>query len=53
MLFSFILKGKGLLNTFWLISKVGPIGRAVELETPGFFENHHPAYMADLDDDPE
>lgn len=46
-----ILKGKGMMDTYWLCGKEGGVGRSVELDTPGFFEQGHmPAYMADLDD---
>lgn len=40
-----------MMDTYWLCGKEGGVGRSVELDTPGFFEQEHqPAYMADLDD---
>ncbi len=46
------VKGKGLLETYWLCGKEGGgFSRSVELETPGFFENsYEPAFMADVGD---
>lgn len=45
------VKGKGMMDTYWLCGKEGGVGRSVELDTPGFFEQtHQPAFMEDLDD---
>ncbi|XP_046389564.1 uncharacterized protein LOC124158484 [Ischnura elegans] len=42
------VKGKGLMETYWLTGKIGGIGRAAELDTPGFFEDVQPVFMRSL-----
>ncbi|XP_071446194.1 uncharacterized protein [Hetaerina americana] len=42
------VKGKGLMETYWLTGKIGGIVRAAELDTPGFFEDVQPVFMRSL-----
>ncbi|XP_035705961.1 uncharacterized protein LOC110846821 [Folsomia candida] len=47
------VKGKGMLETYWLCGKDGVFTRSVELDTPGFFENNHEPdalWMMDVND---
>ncbi|XP_037094496.1 atrial natriuretic peptide receptor 1-like [Pollicipes pollicipes] len=40
------IKGKGSMPTYWLLEKVGGISRALEINTPGFFDaNQLPEFM--------
>ncbi|XP_065346334.1 guanylate cyclase 2G [Cloeon dipterum] len=39
------VKGKGVLETYWLVGKQGGITRASELDTPGFFEDLQPIFI--------
>ncbi|XP_059491276.1 receptor-type guanylate cyclase gcy-1 isoform X2 [Neocloeon triangulifer] len=42
------VKGKGVLETYWLVGKQGGITRASELDTPGFFEDLQPMFIRRL-----
>ena len=43
-----LLKGKGSMDTYWLICKDGGIARAAELDLPTFFEDVRPVFMRRL-----
>ncbi|XP_071648798.1 uncharacterized protein [Temnothorax longispinosus] len=42
------VKGKGLMDTYWLECKDGGIARAAELDLPSFFEDVRPVFMRRL-----
>ncbi|XP_025158070.1 uncharacterized protein LOC105182028 isoform X1 [Harpegnathos saltator] len=42
------VKGKGLMDTYWLECKDGGIARAAELDLPTFFEDVRPVFMRRL-----
>uniref|UniRef100_A0A0C9QND4 guanylate cyclase n=1 Tax=Fopius arisanus TaxID=64838 RepID=A0A0C9QND4_9HYME len=42
------VKGKGLMDTYWLECKDGGIARATELDLPTFFEDVRPVFMRRL-----
>ncbi|XP_026674281.1 uncharacterized protein LOC108630979 isoform X2 [Ceratina calcarata] len=42
------VKGKGLMDTYWLECKDGGIARAAELDQPSFFEDVRPVYIRRL-----
>lgn len=45
------VKGKGLMDTYWLECKDGGIARAAELDLPTFFEDVRPVFMRRLRED--
>ncbi|XP_066996175.2 uncharacterized protein [Anabrus simplex] len=45
------VKGKGLMETYWLTCKDGGIARAAELDTPSFFDDVQPVFIRRLRDD--
>lgn len=42
------VKGKGSMDTYWLVCKDGGIARAAELDLPTFFEDVRPVFMRRL-----
>lgn len=45
------VKGKGLMETYWLTCKEGGVSKTVEMETPSFFpdeEDSEPVFMRRL-----
>ncbi|KAG6799329.1 receptor-type guanylate cyclase gcy-8 isoform X4 [Apis mellifera caucasica] len=42
------VKGKGLMDTYWLECKDGGIARAAELDLPSFFEDVRPVFIRRL-----